>query len=203
MKHARKILTALCCLFMYGQPAFSDQTVIHSITAHQIQSVLGDLGFTGSEVDGDGDVIVMMQGRPAVVIIGSGNGRQIQIVAAFLEPRLSLEQINEWNRNRILSKAYLDRDGDAIFESDLDLDGGVTMARVRDWLQTFSASMGVFMREVIQGGGVRPQERPSRPGDLNVQGGPFRLAPGVSAGYGVDSTARDSAPPPRVPAADS
>lgn len=168
MKSVLRVLTAVALLVLVGSATAEEQEILHSVTAPQIQSMLGELGFTGNEVDEDGDVIVMMQGHPVVILVGSGNGRQVQMVVAFLEPPVPLERINQWNRDRILSKAYLDRDGDTIFEADLDLDGGVTRARVKDWLRTFNQSMTLFMREILNSMGTKLPHTPTRSGELNV-----------------------------------
>jgi hypothetical protein len=163
-----RVLAILLLLALVSLPAMAGQTVITSVDTARIQSLLGDLGFTGSEVDEDGDVIVMMQGRPVVLIIGSGNARQIQAVVAFVDMGITMEQVNQWNATRLLSKAYIDGDGDTIFESDLDMDGGVTVDRVKDWLQTFNMMMDMFVREVIQGKGFDSPRRPTRSRDLQV-----------------------------------
>jgi hypothetical protein len=169
MKRRLTTILVLCWAMMLVQPALAEPAVLHSITAEEIQATLGDLGFTGSEIDEDGDVIVMMHGRAALVVVGSGNARQLRILVAFTEPRLSLEQVNYWNRTRFLSRAYLDTDGDTILESDLDMDGGVTMNRVKDWLHTFGDTINVFIREIIQGqGSGGGPSRPLRPSQLGA-----------------------------------
>ena len=168
MKTPLRALAILLLSALVSLPVMAGQTVITSLDPPRVQSLLGDLGFTGSEVDEDGDVIVMMQGRPVILMIGSGNGRQVQAVVAFVGMGITMEQVNHWNETRLLSKAYIDGDGDTIFESDLDMDGGVTVDRVKDWLQTFNMMMDMFVREIIQGKGIDNPPRPSRSRDLQV-----------------------------------
>src|SRR5690606_15338551 len=67
MKSVLRVLTAVALLVLVGAAAAEEQEILHSVTAPQIQSMLGELGFTGNEVDEDGDVIVMMQGHPVVI----------------------------------------------------------------------------------------------------------------------------------------
>lgn len=154
MRRLLPLVTALALSLLIVLPAQANQTIITSTHAKQVEALLKELGFTGTRIDEDEDVIVMMHGRPVVIIIGSGNGRQLQMNVAFIGMGITLEQVNAWNRNRILAKAYLDRDGDTIFESDLDLDGGITVDRLKDWLQTFNMLIDMFVREVIHGQGV-------------------------------------------------
>ena len=154
MRHLLPLVTVLVLSLLLVLPAQADQTIISSTNAKQVEGLLKELGFTGTRIDEDDDVIVMMHGRPVVVIVGSGNGRQLQMNVAFVGMGITLEQVNAWNRNRILAKAYLDRDGDTIFESDLDLDGGITVDRLKDWLQTFNMLIDMFVREIVHGQGV-------------------------------------------------
>lgn len=52
--------------------------------------------------------------------------------------------INEWNRTKRFSRSYIDREGDPILESDIDLEGGVTEKAIVTWIQTFSISLKAF-----------------------------------------------------------
>jgi hypothetical protein len=168
MRIILRTVAALWLTTLLTLPAHADQTVITSITAPEVESILKDLGFTGTRIDEDDDVIVMMHGRTVLVVIGSGNGRQLRASVAFVGVDLGLEEVNAWNRERILSKAYLDQDGDTILEAEVDLDGGVTVDRVKDWLHTFSFTIDLFVREVIQGETMdTPAPRRSR-GDLSA-----------------------------------
>jgi hypothetical protein len=168
MRNLLRTLAVLWLTTLLSLPAQADQTVITSIMAPEVESILRDLGFTGTRIDEDDDVIVMMHGRSVLVVIGSGNGRQLRASVAFVGVDLGLEEVNAWNRERILSKAYLDKDGDTILEAEVDLDGGVTVDRVKDWLHTFSFTIDLFVREVIQGETMdTPAPRRSR-GDLSA-----------------------------------
>ncbi|MET3925081.1 YbjN domain-containing protein [Devosia sp. 2618] len=50
----------------------------------------------------------------------------INFYIGFLDNKPSLEDINDWNRNKRFSRAYLDSDDDACVEMDLDLVQGVS-----------------------------------------------------------------------------
>lgn len=60
------------------------------------------------------------------------------------------EQINEWNRTKRFSRAYLDREGDPIIESDIDLEGGVTRDAMVAWIRTFNISLSAFNRMLVE-----------------------------------------------------
>jgi hypothetical protein len=50
----------------------------------------------------------------------------INFYAGFLDLKPSMDVINSWNRDKRFGKAYLDTDGDAVIEMDLNLEHGVS-----------------------------------------------------------------------------
>jgi hypothetical protein len=50
----------------------------------------------------------------------------INFYAGFLDLKPSMDVINSWNRDKRFGKAYLDADGDAVIEMDLNLEHGVS-----------------------------------------------------------------------------
>lgn len=60
------------------------------------------------------------------------------------------DRINEWNRTKRFSRAYLDREGDPIIESDIDLEGGVTREAMVAWVRTFAVSLSAFNRMLVE-----------------------------------------------------
>lgn len=64
----------------------------------------------------------------------------------------TIEQMNEWNRNRRFSAAYLDHNGNATIEFDVNLAGGVTAVNLDDTLQWWQVVLREFRNEVIDPG---------------------------------------------------
>ena len=56
----------------------------------------------------------------------------------------SLERVNEWNREKRFSRAYLDEEGDPVLEADLDLAGGVADGAIRAFLDLFEENLRAF-----------------------------------------------------------
>ena len=56
----------------------------------------------------------------------------------------SLDAINGWNRDKRYGKAFLDEDGDAAIDYDLDLEGGATERTVLESVRTFRALVNDF-----------------------------------------------------------
>jgi hypothetical protein len=59
----------------------------------------------------------------------------------------TLKDANAWNKEKKYSKMYLDKDKDVVLELDLDLTGGVTEARIIDFIVTCRVSYNVWYKE--------------------------------------------------------
>lgn len=60
----------------------------------------------------------------------------------------SASRVNEWNRDKRFSKAYLNTDNHPVLEADIDLEGGVTQANVEKWMKMFVASVALFKKHL-------------------------------------------------------
>jgi hypothetical protein len=81
----------------------------------------------------------------------------------------TVEMMNEWNRDRRFSDAYLDRRGNATIEFDVNLAGGVTAVNFDDTVQWWRAVLREFRSTVIDPGyeaqnpAPQPPASPPRP----------------------------------------
>lgn len=117
------------------------------ISAPELQSLMASKGYT-TEVDQDGDLIWTIDGVRSLLIVAKDK-ESIQFVYSS-SARPSLETINQWNRSKRYSRSFIDQDGDPILKLDLDLAGGVTKARIYDYLLTARTSLTHWSREVLQ-----------------------------------------------------
>ncbi len=141
---------AACLLVMtFASATFAqDQRVVERISSAQMKSLVEMEGFPNVEIDGDDDLIVRMQGYRIIIFVRGNNYQQIKYRFAVGGTKFTLRDVNEWNRSMTFSKAYLDNDGDPVLEMDVDLEGGVTLARIKDSIRTFNTSLAAFLREV-------------------------------------------------------
>lgn len=72
----------------------------------------------------------------------------INFYAGFYETRPTLESINEWNRDRRFGKAYLDQDGDAVVEMDVNLEYGVTADNLDATFQVWALVVEEFVAHI-------------------------------------------------------
>ena len=61
----------------------------------------------------------------------------LQLYYGLTGVRLDAAQINEWNRTRRLSRAYLDSDGDPVLEADLLANAGLTPRVITEFVRVF------------------------------------------------------------------
>ena len=79
----------------------------------------------------------------------------------------TIEMMNDWNRQRRFSDAYIDDNGNATIEFDVNLAGGVTAVNFDDTVQWWRAVLDQFRRDVIDLGyeaqNPTPQPQPQPP----------------------------------------
>jgi len=129
-----------------------DARIIKTITGAELNDILTEAGYPGGKVDDDGDVFIKIEDR-AVYFLIANNKDSIQAKAAWRTSdtsRPSIEKLNNWNRTKRYSKAYYDSERDPVLQLDLDLAGGITVARIKDFALTVRASVRAFADEVLQ-----------------------------------------------------
>ena len=77
------------------------------------------------------------------VLINHSDG-DLQAYYGISTSGITYERINEWNRTKRLSRAYLDSDNDPILEADLLANGGLTTENVTEFFRIFMLSVDSF-----------------------------------------------------------
>jgi len=132
--------------------AGSDARVLSTITGAELNDILNEAGYSGGRVDEDGDLFLKIDERSVYFLIAA-NKDSSQAKAAWRTDdtsRPSQEKLNAWNRTKRYSKTFLDKDRDPVLLLDLDLAGGITVARIKDFALTVKASIRAFADEVLQ-----------------------------------------------------
>lgn len=119
--------------------------VMSQVTDTQMQKILRGMGF---------DVTVMKANRyrfqlDGYTVVLFNEGENMQLYAGF-KNKASLQQINEWNKSKRFSRAYVDDEGDAVIEADLDFAGGVTKDAIEEFIKTFRGSIQLFTQVLDQ-----------------------------------------------------
>jgi hypothetical protein len=136
----------LAALSLLARPlAAAEPRIVESVTPQQVVKYLAECELPDATIDKDGDVIVKMHGTPVLLLVASTKHTVIQFKCGLTDTKATLLMVNEWNLKKRFTKAYIDADGDPNIEMDLDLEGGVTEARLRDAIKTFHQSVRAFI----------------------------------------------------------
>ena len=125
-----------------GTTSRSGGEVITSISVGDLRSLLSEMGYEPRTLEGQENAWAVQMGeRPVLIRIG-GEGKNL-LLWTYVQGG-SLDKVNQWNKDKRFSRAYLDGDGDANVEWDIDLEGGVTMEAVREGIRTFQSVVQIF-----------------------------------------------------------
>ncbi len=104
-------------------------------------------GYTISKSDEDS--LVMKVNGIKVVLFRMSDG-DWQLFYGAKGPKPSYKQINEWNRTKRLSRAYLDEEMDPVLEADLDATVGITKSQLMNFVKVFvDVSMPAYRKYIL------------------------------------------------------
>lgn len=119
------------------------ETVVKRLASADLRALLEEAGFAIESVQGD-TLVIGRDDDLRLAVNLTNDGQLVHVWVAFTGTKATLEFVNDWNRESLLSRAYLDEDGDPTIETELDIEGGVTGARIRDYLRTTRKIVGEF-----------------------------------------------------------
>ena len=129
----------------------TDTTIITSMTSGAFQQFVQAMGFDctrGKDEAGKEDPYFTYRAEGYKVGAFVNDPSFVELYNAFTDVNPTLATVNEWNQNNSLSRAYVDKDGSAVLESDLILSGGVTHENVEMFIKTFRDSVARWARFV-------------------------------------------------------
>ncbi|REJ90769.1 MAG: YbjN domain-containing protein [Planctomycetota bacterium] len=124
-----------------------DQQILTSLSGEEMKKILVGEGYRGISIDEDGDIVGRIDEIPFLILVASDQ-KALLFKYSCEGNNADVMKVNEWNKNRRFSRAYVDDDGDYNIELDLVLSGGITVDRVKDFFETSKLSMLTFRDEV-------------------------------------------------------
>jgi hypothetical protein len=124
----------LLAAILVAAAAWADEASVTEMSPKELQGYLNDSGYAGTIKD-SGAIQWKIDGMTGNLLIADDK-ESIQFYAAISGGKMTLSKANEWNKTHRYSRCYIDDDGDPALELDLDLVGGVSEARVADFLLT-------------------------------------------------------------------
>ena len=128
-------------------PAFAHrlaaQEVVSEVSTEQLQTMLTGMGYDVEQPKED-VLQFAIEGHTAVIVNKKTN---FQFYSFFKkQKKMDLKKVNEWNASKRFSRVYLDGDGDAVIEWDVDLEGGTTAGALKESIRTYRMGVMAFAR---------------------------------------------------------
>ncbi len=114
----------------------------------ELIQIIKDEGYNSVKKIKDGVIRIKIDGR-SYALFNKSDG-DLQVYYSIAGAKVSYEDINEWNRTKRLSRAYLDSDKDAVLESDLLANGGLTIKHVTEFFSVFKSSVKAFRNFIVE-----------------------------------------------------
>jgi hypothetical protein len=143
---SRVSLAVIIAVALLAAPAFTPrvaaQEVMREVSTDQLRKLLESMGY---EVEQPKEEVLQfaIEGHTAVII---NNKTNIQLYSYFKKKKMDLKKINEWNATKRYSRVYIDRDGDAVIDWDIDLEGGITAGALKESIKTYRIGVMTFVR---------------------------------------------------------
>ena len=78
------------------------------------------------------------------------NGIESLQLLSIHSERVTLSRLNEWNRERKFTKAYLDANDNPCLDHAIELTGGVTEKNVKEWISTYVVHLKEFKKHLAE-----------------------------------------------------
>lgn len=138
--------------------ALKAQTFVDATDPATIMEIARGYGSALMESDDAGDPMIVgrIDGtRYVVLFYGCRAGTActaIQLLAAWENPgHLTHQDVNAWNQNKWIGRAYLDEENDPILDFVINLDGGVSVRNLDDSFEWWKLALGEFANELDTG----------------------------------------------------
>jgi hypothetical protein len=134
----------------HAQIAMLAPEVWTEVPPAKVKSILREMGLDAAEKPGEKSAIFNFQ--------LAGYGVSLDSHAGFMELQLALSgkvaaaAMNEWNRTRRFTRAYMDSDGSATLEAALDYRGGVVKTAIEAFIKGFGDVIPAFSTMVLEAG---------------------------------------------------
>ncbi|MCF6201978.1 MAG: YbjN domain-containing protein [Hydrogenimonas sp.] len=150
----RTAVAALLTMTMLSAPAAAG--VIKATDTDSILNVAKGYGSATLKKDSSGDPLIVgrIDGtKYGILFYGCENGKNcddIQFAASWSGVKVTLQDINRWNKSKRYGKAYLDDDGDPRLEMPVNLDYGVTDENFDDTFDWWTKVLKEFKESVLK-----------------------------------------------------
>ena len=148
MKKIKLILALAVTFFMSSNLAMAGSDLVDRFTDNQLIRLLKDEGYGAVTSLKEGAIRIKINGR-SYILFNLDDG-DLQLYYGATGVKLTYRIINEWNRTKRLSRAYLDDKKDPVLEADLLSNGGMTNEKVAAFFRVFVQSVKKFRTYILE-----------------------------------------------------
>lgn len=150
-----------------AQMALMGGEVWTEVAPAKVKTILHGMGFEVTEKPAEKSTFFSFKLADYKVSLDSHPGfMELQLA---LSDKVTAATMNEWNRTHRFTRAYMDTDGGATLESDLDYGGGVTRGAIESFIKGFGEVIPGFTKAVLGAGGPSAaNDRPPESGGSGV-----------------------------------
>lgn len=153
----RLLPACLAVLAFAATPALAaddDTKVLKVVDGELVKEILEDEGYKGIQVldppkgeKGVDSLLYKIDGKKVLVLVHKTEG---ELVCRFSvgNTNATLRKINTWNESKKFFKAFLDKDGDPVFDHLLVTKHGVTKKAVTSHIMLMEPGVKAFLKEV-------------------------------------------------------
>lgn len=142
----RTLLLLFC--FASAVTLAAEPTLKKTYTDEELVAILEAGGYRSAEVADDRVISVKLDGMTFALYAYDDDDLQLYFGVTGYD--IEAETINQWNRTRRLSRAYLDDENDPILETDLLANAGFTAEQFLEWLEVFTWSAVEFRQFLVE-----------------------------------------------------
>jgi len=127
-------------------PKAGGSTLVRQVSVGDLADVARELGYTDVQQRSNNSMTYRSFGHIMACYV-ERNG-DLRLVYAVRKRGISVQQVNTWNRDRRLSRAFIDKDGDPVLETDLLSEAGMTRGQILSTFRTFDTSVKEFRKYI-------------------------------------------------------
>jgi len=124
-------LKALCAKVIQSEKVSSE---VKHFTLPEVMQILKEEGYQVSDLKEDSFTIKVNGRKIKMFYFKDGD---LQLYYGISGVKIDYKELNDWNRTKRLSRAYLDKENDPVLESDLDGTMGLTRKQVAYFTKVF------------------------------------------------------------------
>lgn len=117
-------------------------------TDEELVEILRNDGYRAVDISEDRVMTIKVDGTTFVLYVYDDD--DLQLYFGTTGYALTPGNMNEWNRTRRLSRAYLDAENDPVLESDLLANAGYSEAQFLEWFKVFNYIALEFRQFLIE-----------------------------------------------------